>query len=208
MILSRFLDLIPTCPLVWAIALSLAVPPSIFSQQDPQESVRKKIQAAERLLFEEGDFDRSIEILEALVKETGAGPKERQQAYELLAANYLAKTYVEKAEGALRKLLELVPNYKPDPERYSAAFVAAVEKVRLEIPKLIVTPADQIPIQKPAEKPPEIPPEEKAWYEKTWVWIAGGVVAVVVVVLILTKPPSEQPLPLPPSMPQSSRRTQ
>lgn len=206
MILSRFLDHFATRQLVWAIVLSLAVPPSLFSQQDPQEAARKKIQEAEKLLFEEGNFDRSIEILEELVKQSGVGPKEMQQAYELLAANYLAKTYVVQAEEALRKLLELAPTYKPDPERYSAAFVDAVEKVRREIAKAAVTQAVQKPIQKPAETPPG----EKAWYEKTWVWIAGGVVAVVVAVLIFTKPSpvQEKTLPGPPSMPQSSRADQ
>jgi hypothetical protein len=87
---------------------------------------------AERL-FDDGKIDQSIAVLEKLLTERKLRTVELRRAYELLASNFLAKSFVQQAEDALRKLLVMVPNYSPDPDRYSDAFIRQVDKVRKEL---------------------------------------------------------------------------
>jgi flagellar biosynthesis GTPase FlhF len=277
---SQLLNHAFTRCIVWTLALLIAVPPALLAHQETQQqTLSKRIKEAESL-YDRGKFDQSIQILENLVKPGGGlSVEQSQQAYELLAANYVAKTLIVKAEVALKRLLELVPNYKPDPEKYDAVFVEQVEKVRKQqseeqakrlaeeqarqdeeeaakklaeekakkqaeeaAKKLAEEQARQQAeeqarkqaeeqakkdaeeqakrqaedlakkqTEEQAKKTPEKsfqePLEEKSWYQKTWVWIAGGAVAVgVALYLILQPPPPAGELPGPPALPQASLR--
>jgi hypothetical protein len=234
MILSHLLHCVATRRLVYTIVFLLIVPPTMFSRQDPQEPNQKAIREA-RSFFDDANFDRSIEILKALVARSNVGNKELQQAHELLALNFQAKFLLGEAEEALRKyaaeadsaltrLLALVPKYEPDLEKYpqtfAQAFAERVKKVRVESGARAAALAEQkLAEQKLAEQklkekpdaPPIKPPEEKAWYQQTWAYVAGGAVAVGIVVFLLAGKSSSSAssnLPGPPSMPQSSQRTQ
>jgi tetratricopeptide (TPR) repeat protein len=87
------------------VKLTIAVDPPKLTPEDV-----KKLKEAETKFYA-GDFDSSIAILEDLLKRADFPVTKKKTAYELLAQNYLAKSYQEQARAAIKKLLELVPNY-------------------------------------------------------------------------------------------------
>ena len=170
MVMVRLLGHPVTSICAWLVLICLAVQPCAWAMQQTPDTVAKRLKEAEKL-FDEGNFDESITILEETLKVKTPTEKEKQAIYELLAANYLAKTYKQQADEALRRLLELVPNYKPDPQRYSPAFVSEVERVRQEMQQQQAKAEGE-------DQAGKLPPKKEAWYEKTWVWIVGGLVVV------------------------------
>jgi tetratricopeptide (TPR) repeat protein len=192
MLISRLLRNRSVIVLVWI--LIVAIPTQTLCAVLPQgEDYAKKIKDAENKYLM-GDFDNSIVTLEACLKAADFPGDLRKQAYELLAQNYLAKSYVEQAKAAIRKLLELVPSYVPPAD--NPPYAAEVEQVRKEMGGV-------------AKKEEEAQPQkekEEAWYEKTWVLVAGGVVVVgVAAIVLLSGKKSEEakanPLPDPPGLP-------
>lgn len=203
MILVRLFGHPVTSFCAWLVLVCIAVQPCAWAMQQTPDTVAKRLKEAERM-FDEGSFDESIVILEETLKVKTPTEKEKQSIYELLAANYLAKTYKQQADDALRRLLELVPNYKPDPGRYSPAFVSEVERVRGEMQQ------QQQPKVEGEDQAGKLPPKKEAWYEKTWVWIVGGLVLVGGVVALVvagggeeggTPPAATLPDPPPPPTP-------
>ena len=156
-------------------------------QQQKGVEYAKQVKEAEKKYLD-GDFDSSIKILETSLRSSDFPQDLKKSAYELLAQNYLAKSYLEQARSAIKNLLTLVPTYSPPAD--NPPFAAEVEKVRQEM--------KGTPPQEPAAKV-----EESAWYESPWVWVGGGILIVGVVVLISLPPPDdeEEPLPGPPGMP-------
>jgi hypothetical protein len=53
-------------------------------------------------------------------------------AYELLARAYFANNQAEAAKAALNLMLDLQPNYEPQPPQYAEEFIRLVEKVKAE----------------------------------------------------------------------------
>jgi len=170
--------------------LMLPGAPLLAAQQQGGQDFAKKIKEAETKRAY-GDFDGSIKLLEESLRSTNFPQELKKPAYELLAQNYLAKSYLEQAKSAIKKLLELVPTYVPPAD--DPPFAAEVEKVRVEM--------GTKPVVEPVVKA-----EESAWYESPWVWAGGGVLVVGGVLLLAggtnpPPPPVVQPLPAPPSLP-------
>ena len=180
---------------IWLLLVSLAVGPATVSGM--QDTFPRTIREAEDRFFN-GDFDSSIAIVLKCLDNAAFPVELKQRAYELLAQNYLAKTYVEQARQAIRKLLELVPAYVPPPE--DPEFLTQVERVRQEMPKpQQAAAADTSSLKGGTEA------EQSAWYSSTWVWVGAGVVVAGVAALVLIKPtpspPPDQKLPEPPQFP-------
>ncbi|MGB2958808.1 MAG: hypothetical protein WBD30_07960 [Bacteroidota bacterium] len=184
----------------------------VFAFLRIQDDVQEKIEQAERL-FDEGKIDESINILELVLDERELTIDQKQKAYELLAANYLAKMYEERADRALRKLLELVPNYRPDPTYYSRAFIDRVESVRKEL-AAAQPPKDTTPPAKETAQPPKDaaqPPrdeEKDSFIGSTWFWVGAGVLVAGAATAFAisggngaTSQTQAQPLPSPPDLP-------
>lgn len=142
----------------------------------------EKIKQAEQKFYD-GLFDDAISILNNCLKEADISKQDRARAHELLAKVYLGKDYQEQAENAIRKLLDLVPTYTPNPDKDTPTYVALVEKIRS---------------QQPAEpQPVDEQKKDKAWYENTWVIVGAGVAVVgaVVAVILLTKKEDKKETP-------------
>ncbi|MCX6270728.1 MAG: TonB-dependent receptor [Bacteroidetes bacterium] len=61
-----------------------------------------------------GNFDQVIQFLQPCLTSNGFSDKQRQEAYRLLAINYIAIDSVDKAMGVAVELLSLNPNFEPD----------------------------------------------------------------------------------------------
>jgi hypothetical protein len=173
------------------LILMLSGGPLLAAQQQGRQDFAKKVKEAENKRGL-GDFDGSIKLLEELLRSPNFPKDLNKSAYELLAQNYLAKSYLEQAKSAIRKLLDLVPMYTPPQD--DPPFAAEVEKVRHEMG----TEGTIEPVEKS---------EESAWYESPWVWVGGGLLVAGGVLLLAggssddgTTPPVPV-LPTPPALP-------
>lgn len=165
-----------TAVIIGVIVFAFILPTLSPIVAQTQGACDEKIKQAEQKFYD-GLFDDAVALLNSCLKESSITKQERARAHELLAKVYLGKDYQEQAESAIRKLLELVPSYAPNPDKDTPTYVALVEKVRSEQPK----EGEQLAEQSPKE-------DGKPWYTNTWVLIGAGVVVVgVVAILLLTK---------------------
>lgn len=174
------------------IILTLPGEPLLAALQEGDEYSKKVKEAENKYLL--GDFDTSIKIIEESLRAADFPQTLKKSAYELLAQNYLAKSYLEQAKSAIKKLLLLVPSYVPPAD--NPPFAAEVERVRQEMGT------------KAAAEPEQKKEEGGAWYQNTLVLVGGGVlVAGGVALLLLGKKDegggttTQTALPGPPALP-------
>lgn len=184
----------PLAIIIWTIVLTLLFQPlgGVFAQA--KGVCEERLKEAEKKFYD-GFFDDAIILLNQCLKEPNLAQQERAKTHELLAKVYLGKDYLDQAENALKKLLELVPTYTPNPERDTPTFIALVDKVKAEQPT-----------QEPKKAEPSEKKEDKApWYTNTWVLVGAGVAVAggATVLLLSGKKETEQvnPLPSPPGLP-------
>jgi hypothetical protein len=151
-----------------------------------QGSIDDRLKQAEQKFYD-GLFDDSITILNGCLKESGITKQERARAHELMAKVYLSKDYQEQAQSAIKKLLELVPNYAANPDKDTPTYVALVEKVKAEQPQQKEQPAETLDQQ-----------ESTPWYKNTWVLIGAGAIVVAVVAILLLGKKDEKKKAQPP----------
>ncbi len=176
-----------TAVIIGVIIFAFVLPVISPLTAQTQDACDEKIKQAEQKFYD-GLFDDAIALLNSCLKESSITKQERARAHELLAKVYLGKDYQEQAENAIRKLIELVPSYTPNPDKDTPTYVALVEKVRSEQTKEGEQPGEQSPKE-----------DGKPWYTNTWVLIGAGVVVVgVVAILLLTKKDEtkEEPKPV------------
>jgi tetratricopeptide (TPR) repeat protein len=107
--------------------LGLPVAPVYAGQQDIE--CNEKILRAEQLYII-GRFDEAITILTECFDKGGLTDDQKMRAYRLLGLSYIAKDYLEDARSAIRKLLDMVPEYMPDPVQDPPPFTKLVEEVK------------------------------------------------------------------------------
>ena len=205
MIISDFLDRWGVARISWVLLGLLLVQSPVLAFLPVQDDAWEKIQQAERL-FDQGKIDDAINILELLLDQPGLTTEHKQKAYELLAANYLAKMYEERADRAIRKLLELVPNYRPDPRYYSQAFIGRVEAIRKELAAAQPPTETAPPVTEAAQPLKE--EEKESFIGSTVFWVGAGVLVAGAVTVIAVSggngaasQTQAQPLPPPPNLP-------
>ncbi len=126
----------------------------------------KTILAEAEKNYQERRFDDVIDLLSRCLP-SGFTEGEKPQAYRLLSLAYLAKDYRNPAREAIKKLLELAPNYAPDLAQDPEPFINLVNELRKQQPQ-----------EQPGEKPPaQVPPAKKGGSKKKWLWIGLGTVA-------------------------------
>lgn len=114
--------------IIWALIIASGSSSftSAFAQCD------KDLDEAEQR-YNSGRFDEAIQLISGCLEEPGITEDEKKQAYRLLGLTYIAQDYLEEAKAAVRRLLDLIPNYKPDTVQDPPTFTNLVEEVRSEI---------------------------------------------------------------------------
>ncbi len=186
-----------TVTVTWVLTYLFLLQPCVPALAQIQDDCTAKLKEAEQLFYN-GDFDKSVVLIKDCLSKSDFPVSKEKDAYELLAQNYLAKSYLSEARGAIKKLLALVPNYVPPAD--SPDLVAEVAKVKKEMSE------EQKPVEPPVAQ--QTPPAEESTFPKTWHWIAGGAVVTGVVLALVLKgssssnaAPAAEPLPGPPSTP-------
>lgn len=80
--------------------------------------------------YRTGDFDRTIERLTACLESNSFNADQRRQAYRLIGLSYVGKDRESDARAAVRSLLAVAPDYRPDPALDPPPFVRIVDEER------------------------------------------------------------------------------
>ncbi len=146
------------------IVLTLLHPASAARAQD---ACKKELASAEEA-YTRGRFDEAIGHLSECLEKRRVSEDERERAYRLMGLSYIGKDVLGEARSSVRKLLELVPNYQPDPALDPPPFVRLIEDVRDEIAASKQAPPP--PAQEPAAR--QNPPQRRG--PGTWLLVGGG----------------------------------
>lgn len=167
-----------------------------------QTACATELAEAEQKFFD-AHFDEAIAMAGRCLSEKGLPAALQLQAYRVQAMAYQAKDYVQQAKEAIRKLLQLAPNYQPDPVQDPPRFIELVEQVRVEEQAAAKKPPAP---QSPHAGEPEASKKKKGGAAK-WLLLGGGAGVAVIVAAVLTSgrgtetTPPRQSLPAPPSLP-------
>ena len=145
-----------------------------------------------------GRFDEAIELATTCINSGGTTEAYKLRGYRLVSLAYIGKDYLEQAKAAVRKLLELVPAYEPDPDQDPPPFTNLVREIKQALQQ-----EKKQQERMTSEEPEAQMPQIKKGGKKTWLFIGGGTVAAGVLVYLATRPPPPEKiqLPLPPDPP-------
>ena len=170
---------------------------TIFAQS--QNECEEELKTAQKKM-ETGKFDEAIDLITQCLNKEGISNETKKQAYRLLGLTYIAKDYLGEARNAVGKLLDVVPNYTPDPDQDPPSFVDIVEEQIAERAQPVKT----------VDTKTTAATDEKS-DKSLWWWIGGGAVVALVAVIVLAAgggdddgggdPPPATSLPNPPDLP-------
>ncbi len=152
-----------------------------------QSGCSDRLDQAEEYYYD-GDFDKTIEIVNQCLQEQSISNNDRTRAYTILARTYLAKEDIQTAKENVRIILKLKPEYQPTIEQETPKFVNLVAEVRKEQEQLAAT--------------------EAASGISSWLLIGAGSVAAVAIIAIVTSGSGDEQgtqntsLPKPPDFPE------
>jgi tetratricopeptide (TPR) repeat protein len=177
---------------IWSLLVTTIMAPvgSVYAQttQSPTDIIKEAEQ-----LYTIGRFDEAIKMLTELLERKDISEDQKLRAYRLLGLSYIAKDFLEDARSAIRKLLDMVPDYMPDPVQDPPPFTRMVEEVK------------QIREEELDDELLPLIPEQKKNNKTMWMVIGGSVVAVGVLVAVLVSGGGNggetNPLPEPPDLP-------
>lgn len=95
--------------------------------------------------YRAGYFDEAIELLTNCLERNAFDAGERRRVYRLLGLSYIGKDREQDARAAVRALLEVAPDYQPDPALDPPPFVALVEEMNRNVPAPPVEPSESTP---------------------------------------------------------------
>ena len=127
----------PDCPgksVIFLLVALLWLPIHVSIAQDiTQEFCSNGLTEAQNQLFM-GGFNRAITLLEPCISEKAYDSQDNLvKAHELLANVYIAINDDTRAGEIIGDLLEIVPNYTPNPDRSTSDFVFLVEQIRTQV---------------------------------------------------------------------------
>lgn len=153
------------------VALNMLALSNAFSQNQCQENLKKA-----QNLYERGYFQTAVSLVDSCLRANAFDKEQEIEALSVMARAYLADDYPDKAEAAVKRLLQLQPDYQP-PTPQDPKFIELVRK--------------------------NVIPPRSWWAKRKW-WVIGGTVAYTASALMvyqLFKAEPDKPLPQPPALP-------
>jgi tetratricopeptide (TPR) repeat protein len=214
---------------IWALSFTSILNPFSAVKVQAQDKCAQELAQAEEMYFA-GEFDAAIDLLTGCLNKGGLTAEEQTRVYKLLALVYISKNDPARAKENVQKLLELAPNYQPDPNEDPPELIDMVQQIRQERERQEQIRQEQerkreeerrlqeqklkeqqLEEQKPTPQPeqpiePAPPPKKRS---KKWLWIGLGTAALgggAVAVLAgggkgQVIPPLPEKLPDPPGSP-------
>ena len=84
--------------------------------------------------YQAGEFDSTIDRLTTCIEAGQFSDEERRKAYRLIGLSYIGKDREADARAAVAALLDVAPNYEPDPALDPPPFVRMVAEMRRQRP--------------------------------------------------------------------------
>ena len=165
----------------------------------------------------------AIALVNGCLNEADVSAEDSERAYKLLGKAFHAKGLLEQAKENLKKLLQLIPNWQPDPDIDTPSFQRLAEQVIRELqqqqaqPQLQKEPPPQQE-QSPTQAEPAPAQPAKTGGSKAFLFIGGGGALVAGLIIALAGggggdggdgggngPPAIVPLADPPALPPGNR---
>ena len=180
MVINKCLALVIICAFLFTMHFDFAA----ASPAQVREKCDTAIPDAEQK-YNTGRFDEAISILENCLPGDFT-EKKRGEAYRVLALAYVGKDYLEQARKAVKKLLELVPDWEPDPIQDPPQFQRMVEEMKqtMETQKQEQPPVEEEQIIEIPAEPQQLPTAKKGGSRK-FLFIGGGVAVAGALVIAL-----------------------
>lgn len=140
-----------------------------------------------------GQFEQAISLLEQCKDNSALSILDRSTAHKIIAKSYEGLQREQDAKAAIRSLLEIAPDYEPDPNLDSPSFVELVNEVRAE--SQAGNEVAEKPISTNAES---MLAEEKRAKRKKLLLIGGGSAVAIAAAAILLSGGGDDQLPGPP----------
>lgn len=171
-----------------------------------QENLEERIDEGEELFYS-GQFSKAESILRACLESDQLSSDQKMRVYRLLGLSSISRGFENQAREAIQSLLDIVPDYQPNPDQDPPQFIRMVEDVRQQQDIEPGQPPSEVSAQD-QEQPPEeleqlIQEEQQQKSGRTWYYVAGGVlagVAAAVVIGFIIRP--DDNFPMPPGRPQ------
>ena len=112
--------------------------------------------------FGQRDYIQIITLMTDCPPELLVDKTQKTMAYDLLLQAYFVTGQVDSAKGSLNSLLDLQPDYAPQPPLYSEKFIGMVEQVKRE----------------------RVQGESASIFRSKWFWVGGVAVSSVAAFLI------------------------
>lgn len=195
-----------------AFVLSMLVGASVFVQ--PQNALAQQRNCDDFLteantLYSRGSFDETITLIDQCLNTDNLSDIQRRTAFRLKGLSFIGKGLEVDAKNSIKRLLQLVPNYEPDPVLDPPNFVEMIAEVRAEINADLANaenqnnqpPAATEPANETNNRPVAATPTASSRKKKgnsTKLLLAGaGVVGAGVLIAILLSDGPETPDPPP-----------
>lgn len=193
--MSRLALLFRACILA-LLALALSV--STVMAQSPCEKELAEAEAQYQL----GRLEEAIASVNRCLNKSEIGTAERERCYLLLGKANHANSLLDSAKTYLRKLLELIPSWRPDPENESPSFQQLAAEVIREFEVARQAREQEAKPALPQETKPESKPPSGG--NKKWLWVGGGALAAGTAVFLISRGNDNPParLPDPPAVPR------
>lgn len=112
-----------------------------------EESCQNEINQA-NTFYARGGFDETIAILDVCLAKEGISDTDRSTAYRLKGLSYIGKGLEVNAQTSVERLIELFPNYEPDPVQDPPDFIEMVNRAKEEL--------NELQDEQPAAAAPEV----------------------------------------------------
>ena len=132
-----------------------------------QDQCTKEIEDARQKYFA-GQFDEAIVLLDNCVKEGVLADTVMAKALRYLTEVYMAKNYINQAKESIKKLLNLIPNYEPDPVEDTPSYIKIVAEAKEELE------AERVEEEK--EEPTQLETTVRKGGGKKWLYYFGGAI--------------------------------
>jgi len=114
------------------VLLIIIFDPLAFGICQGQITCEKEFLEAEKKYYN-GRFNEALNLAARCLATHGLPESAKVRGYKLIAQAYMAQDSLDQAKNALRKLLEVVPDYAPDPDQHPPSFVNLVDELKQQV---------------------------------------------------------------------------
>ncbi len=111
---------------ILVLLLALALAPMASAQAPSCEGSLAEAQQR----YNNGQFEEVITLATECLESEASTAEERQQAHRLIGLSYIGQDLRDDARAAVRRLIELVPNFEPNPVTDPPQFIEMIDEVR------------------------------------------------------------------------------